>query len=154
MSLLFTAPRLDVASMIVLFPSTVKIRSLLKLTTDLIDICYDHRAGTSNILANESIDFEQISDQFAELRDLLEKLFKAATTNASHQLGIGPSVDLVNGILSRCRNEINELETVLKRESGRKRIQGPSSSFNPQVMLTDLASSTTALRDAMQVNQR
>ena len=65
-------------SHIVLF--TVQIRSLLKSTNDLIDICYDCRSGTRDTLAKESVDFEQASDHLVELRNNLEKLFKAAVT--------------------------------------------------------------------------
>ena len=68
-------------SHIVLF--TVQIRSLLKITNDLIDICYesyDCRSGTGGTLAEESVELEQASDQLVELRNNLEKLFKAAVT--------------------------------------------------------------------------
>ena len=145
-------------SHIVLF--TVQIRSLLKITNDLIDICYDSydcRGGTRGILAEESVDFEQASDQLVELRNNLEKLFKAAATNSAHSLGIGASVGsvgVVNGLLSRCKDKISKMEAMLKQISGRKRIKEPSPSINPQAILTGLASSTNALRGIAEGNFR
>lgn len=146
--------RLELTRINVLFSIIVNIRSLLKLTTDLIDICYDCRSGMRDIPDDDPFDFEQASDQLIELRDVLEKLFKAAKTNDTRSPGIGLSVDVVNGILPKCRDEIKEMETALKQESGRKRIKGPSPSFNPQLILTKLASSTTALRSGMAANER
>ena len=137
-------------SHIVLF--TVQIRSLLKSTNDLIDICYDCRSGTRDTLAKESVDFEQASDHLVELHNNLEKLFKAAVTNSAHSLGIGTSVGVVNGLLSRSKDEISKMETMLKQISGRKRIKEPSPSFNPQAILTGLALSTNALRGIVEGN--
>ena len=136
---------------------TVQIRSLLKITNDLIDLCYeshDCRSDMRDTLSDESIDFEQASDHLVELRDILEKLRKAAKTNSPHSLDIGPSLYVVNGLLLKCKNEISEMETVLKLESGRKRIRGSSSSFDPQAILTGLALSTTALRGVVEENLR
>ena len=102
---------------------TVQIRSLVKITSDLINLCFeshDCRSDMRDTLFDESIDFEQASDHLVELRDILEKLRKSATTNNSHSLGIGPSLDVVKGLLLKCKNEISEMETVLKLESGRK----------------------------------
>ena len=140
-------------SHIVLF--TVQIRSLLKITNDLINICYesyDCRSGTRGTLAEESVDFEQASDQLVELRNNLEKLFKAAATNSAHSLGIGTSVGVVNGLLSRCKEEIGKMEKMLKQISGQKTIKEPS--FSPQATLTGLVSSTSALRRIMEGNFR
>ena len=132
------------ANYVVLF--TVQIRSLLKITNDLIDICYDSydgRSGTSDTLAKESVDFMQASGRLVELRSNLDNLFGAAATNGTHSLGIGNSVDVV---LSRCEDDVNKMETMLKQKSGRKRVKGPSSSFNQEAILNGLASSTNALR--------
>ena len=124
---------------------TVQIRLLLKITNDLIDICYE-----SHDCHNE-MRFKQAADELVELRDILEKLRRAVATNGDHQVGIRPSVDVVNGLLSKCRDEINQIETML---SGRKRIKGPSSSFDLQATLTGLASSTTALKGILEENLR
>ena len=135
------------ANYVVLF--TVQIRSLLKITNDLIDICYDSydgRSGTSDTLAKESVDFMQASGQLVELRSNLDNLFGAAVTNGTHSLGIGNSVDAVIELLSRCEDDVNKMETMLKQKSGRKRVKGPSSSFNQEAILNGLASSTNALR--------
>ena len=136
-----------VLNYIVLF--TVQIRSLLKITNDLIDICYesyDSRSGASGTLTKESVDFMQASGQLVELRSNLDNLFGAAATNGTHSLGIGNSVDVVIELLSRCKDDVNKMETMLKQKSGRKRVKGPSSSFNQEAILNGLASSTNALR--------
>ena len=128
---------------------TVQILSLLKITNDLINTCYesyDGRSGTNDALAEESVDFRRASGQLVELRNTLDNLFEAATTNGAHSLGIGISVDVVIGLLSRCKDEIDKMETMLKEKSGRKRIEGPSSSFNQEAILTDIASSANELR--------
>ena len=134
---------------------TVQIRSLLKLTTDLLDICRDHETETRDFLTNESINVGQADDQLVKLRDVLEKLFKAAKTNGARPLlGIVPSVDVLNKLLSTCRNNINQVETALKQQSSQKRIKGPSPSSNPQEILTRLASSVVDLGRVMEGNQR
>ena len=40
-----------------------------------------------SLLSDESIDFEQASDRLVELRDILEELREAVTTNNRHSLG-------------------------------------------------------------------
>ena len=120
-----------------------KIQSLLKTTSGLIDICYE----CSGTLVDESIDLERVSDQLFELLSILKELFKAAKANTLDSLDIGLSVDVV---LSRCKDEISEVDVILKRKSGRKRIEGSSSSFGPPVNLTNLASSITTLRKAVE----
>lgn len=104
--------------------------------------------------ADESMDSEQASDRFVELREVLEKVFKAATTSGVQLLGARLSVDVVDGLLSRCKDEIRKMETALKQESGRKRMRGPSPSLNPELTLNGLASCTVALRNTMDANQR
>ena len=141
------------ANYVVLF--TVQIRSLLKITNDLIDICYDSYdgcSGTSDTFAKESVDFRQASGRLVELRNILDSLFEAAATNGAHSLSIGNSVDVVIELLSRCKGEINKMETMLKQESGQKRIKGPSSSFDQEAILTGLASSTNALKAVTEGN--
>lgn len=96
----------------------------------------------------------QAFEQLVELRDVLEMLFKAAATNDPRSLGTGLSVDAVNGLLSRCKNEISEIETALKQEIDRTRIKGSLSSFNPQVIPSGFASTITALRGVVAENQR
>ena len=123
-----------------------QIRSLLKLTTDLLDICYDCEIETRKTPTDESIDLGQISNQLVELRNALETLFEAAKTNGAHPPGIVPSVDVLYKLLSTCRNNINQVETALKQQSSRKRIKGPSSSSSPQEILTNLASSAVDLK--------
>ena len=138
---------------IVLF--TAQIRSLLKITNDLIDICYesyDGRSGANDTLTKESVDFMQASGQLVELRSNLDNLFGAAATNGTHSLGIGNSVDVVIELLSRCKDDVNKMETMLKQKSGRKRVRRPSSSFDQEAILTGLASSTNALKEAMEGN--
>ena len=127
----------------------VQILSLLKITNDLIDICYesyDARNGTNDTLAEESVDFRQASSQLVELRNNLDSLFEAATTNSAYPLGIGISVDVVIGLLSRCKDDINKMETMLKQKSDRKRIKGLSLSFDQEAILTSLASGTNTLK--------
>ena len=134
---------------------TVKIRSLLKITNDLINTCYesyDGRSGTNDTLAEESVDFRQASGQLLKLRNILDSLFDAAATNGAHSLGIGISVDVANKLLSRCKDDINKMESMLKQKSGRKRIKGPSSSFNQEAILTALASNTNALKAVVEGN--
>lgn len=123
------------------FLFTDKIQSLLNITADLIKICFD----CNYTLADESIDLEQVSDQLVELLRIL-KPFKAAAANS---LGNGLSADVVDGLLSRCKSEMSRMETMLKRKSGRKRIEGSSSSFDPQT-ITSLVSSITALREVVE----
>ena len=120
-----------------------KIQSLLKTTTGLIDICYEC-SGMGYTLADESIDLEQVSDQLVELLSVLKELFKAVKANTPDSLDIGVSVDVV---LSRCKDEISEVDVMLKRKSGRKRIEG---SFDSPVNLTNLASSITTLRKVVE----
>ena len=131
----------------------VQILSLLKITNDLIDICYesyDARNGTNDTLTEESVDFRQASSQLVELRNNLDSLFEAATTNSAYPLGIGNSIDVVIELLSRCEDDVNKMETMLKQKSGRKRVKGPSSSFNQEAILNGLASSTNALRTVVE----
>lgn len=121
---------------IILF--TEQILSLLKITNDLIHIYFE----SYDTLAEES------SDELIKLRNNLENLFKVAATNGAYSLGIGISVD---GLLSRYKDEINEMETVLKQKS-LERNKGQSSSSNPQPILTGLASSTNAPRGVVEEN--
>ena len=131
----------------------MQIRLLLKITNDIIDICYESHDCHNEMrdTLTESIDFEQAADELVELRDILEKLRRAVAANGDHPVGIRSSVDVVDGLLSKCRDEISQIETML---SGRKRIKGPSSSFDPQATLTGLASSTTALKGILEENLR
>ena len=128
---------------IVLF--TVQIRSLLKITNDLIDTCYDGRSRTKDTLAEQSVDFRQASRQLKKFRGSLENLFDATETNGAHSLSIGTSVDVVIGLLSRCKEQINKMETMLKQKE-------PLSSFNQDAILTGLDSSTNALRAVAEGN--
>ena len=136
---------------IVLF--TAQIRSLLKITNDLIDICYesyDGRSGANDTLTKESVDFMQASGQLVELRSNLENLFKIAATNGAHSLGIGISVD---ELLSRYKDEISEMETMLKQKS-LERIKGQSSSLNSQAVPTSPAPSTNTPKGVVEENFR
>ena len=128
---------------IVLF--TVQIRSLLKITNDLIDTCYDGCSRTKDTLAEQSVDFRQASRQLKKFRGSLENLFDATETNGAHSLSIGTSVDVVIGLLSRCKEQINKMETMLKQKE-------PLSSFNQDAILTGLDSSTNALRAVAEGN--
>ena len=128
---------------IVLF--TVQIRSLLKITNDLIDTCYDGRSRTKDTLAEQSVDFRQASRQLKKFRGSLENLFDATETNGAHSLSIWTSVDVVIGLLSRCKEQINKMETMLKQKE-------PLSSFNQDAILTGLDSSTNALRAVAEGN--
>ena len=128
---------------IVLF--TVQIRSLLKITNDLIDTCYDGCSRTKDTLAEQSVDFRQASRQLKKFRGSLENLFDATETNGAHSLSIWTSVDVVIGLLSRCKEQINKMETMLKQKE-------PLSSFNQDAILTGLDSSTNALRAVAEGN--
>ena len=128
---------------IVLF--TVQIRSLLKITNDLIDTCYDGCSRTKDTLAEQSVDFRQASRQLKKFRGSLENLFDATETNGAHSLSIWTSVDVVIGLLSRCKEQINKMETMLKQKE-------LLSSFNQDAILTGLDSSTNALRAVAEGN--
>ena len=121
---------------IVLFK--VQILSLLKIVNDLINICYE----SYNTLAEES------SDQLVKLRSNLENLFKVAATNGAYSLGIEISID---ELLSKYKDEMSEMETVLEQKS-LERIKGQSSFSNPQAILTGLASGTNAPRGVVEEN--
>ena len=123
---------------IVLF--TAQIRSLLKITNDLIDTCYE----SYDALA------EEFSDKLVKLRSNLDNLFKVAATNGAHSLGIGISVD---ELLSRYKDEISEMETMLKQKS-LERIKGQSSSLNSQAVPTSPAPSTNAPNGVVEENFR
>lgn len=124
-------------------------RLLLKQTTDLIDICYDCRSGMRTKPESEDLNIEQTTDQLCNLRDVLERLFKASTDGALLE-----GTDLIHGIISRAKNQLSEVEAALKQESGRKRIRGPLLSFNSAGALTNLGSSTKSLRGALDTIQR
>lgn len=132
------------------------IRALLRLNSNVIDLCYDCRSGLRDAPPNGDLDIDTITDQLRELRDVLENLFKSATTpvgttgSTSPALKLlNPSALVINELLSRCRNEMSEMETALKQESGRKRVRGPSSSLGSEVILGNLAVNTTALKGLM-----
>ena len=108
---------------IVLF--TGQIRSLLKITNDLIDTYYESYDALP----------EEFFDQLVKLRSDLQNLFKVAATNGAHSLGIGISVD---ELLSRYKDEISEMETMLKQKS-LERIKGQSSSLKSQAIPTSPA---------------
>ena len=122
---------------IVLF--TAQIRSLLKITNDLIDTCYE----SYDTLAEES-------DKLVKLSSNLQNLFKVAAINSAHSLGIGISVD---ELLSRYKDEISEMETMLKQKS-LERIKGQSSSLNSQAIPTSPAPSTNAPKGVVEENFR
>ena len=124
-------------SHIVLF--TAQIRSLLKITNDLIDTCYE----SYDTLAEES-------DKLVKLSSNLQNLFKVAATNGAHSLGIGISVD---ELLSRYKDEISEMETMLKQKS-LERIKGQSSSLNSQAVPTSPAPSTNTPKGVVEENFR
>lgn len=138
---------------------SVTIRVLLRLNAKIIDICYDCRRGLRNAPSHGDLDIDTITDQLRELRDVLENLFKAATTpvgtgSTSPALtSLEPSELVVNELLSRCKNEMSKMETALKRESGRNTVRRPPSSLGSEVILGNLAMSTTALRGLMGENR-
>ena len=132
--------------------SIVEIRTLQTLTTGLSEICHEIRYRQKDVPAEDSIDYQQVSDQLTALGDVLGKLFNAAMANDSQSLGIDISAD-VNGHLARCREKLNEMEGVLKRDSGRKKIKGPASSGSP-IVLIDLAPNIAALRESIVVFHR
>lgn len=127
----------------------MNIRLLLKQTNDLIEICYDCHVGMRNISGSEDFDIEQATDHLSRLRDVLEKLFKAATSG-----GRSLGSDLTHGLLSIVKEQISEMEKALNQESGRKRIKGISSSFDLDVILRGLASSTATLSGVVEANGR
>lgn len=118
------------------------IRALLRLISNVIDICHDYRCGLRNV-PNETLDIDTITDRLCDLRDILESLFKSLTIPA-HAAGFTSLV--VNELLSRCRNEIVEMETTLNQESGRGNVTRLSSAPGLEVILGRLALSTTALK--------
>lgn len=92
----------------------------------------------------------------------MEDLFEAATTTkggptASASLALTtlePSNPEINELLSRCRKDMSRLEAKLKQYSGQKKIRGPPPSTGLEVVLRDLALSTTALKDVTAGDRR
>lgn len=129
----------------------------MRLNANIIDVCHDCRDGLRNAPANGDLDIETITDQLCELRDVLENMFKAATTPVgAASLALtsrDPSALVVNELLSRCQKDMSEMQIALKQEIGRERTRSPSSSLDSEVILGNLTMSTTALRDLMDGNQ-
>lgn len=119
---------------------TANIRAFLQLTTNVIDTCYDCRSGVKNTDVIEHLDLEQITDELRELRDVLEGLFKTAVASIT----LKPSAD-ISELLSNCRADISRLRGVLQQDAD----TGSGSSFDQQMVLSNLAVNVTALRGVM-----
>lgn len=115
----------------------------MRLTTDLVDV-YDNSRG--ELRTEEHIDIDQTTDQLSGLLDVLEKLLKAVT-DPMEPTTLAPATDEINGLLTKCKQDIGELETAIKRQSGWQSMKGQSSTWSSEMILSNLASSTTALRD-------
>lgn len=125
----------------------------MRSTTNLIDICYDCRSGIRNTAALGHLDVDGTTDQLLGLRTALDELFRAVTTRATGASSaasttLESSEDAIDGLLVKCRNEVNELESALVKESGRKVLSG-SSSLSAKAILGNLALSTSALRSVI-----
>lgn len=124
-----------------LFLFTVEIRTLLRLTTNLIDICYDCRSGVRSISEDKSLDIDRATTQLRELRDVLENLFDSwlatkpkSLTRAAHEL------------LLRYKNEMSGLEATLMQGNGRETARELPSSLGSEVIM-NLTLINKALRD-------
>lgn len=123
----------------------------MRLTSILIDICYDCRCGIRSLPANGHLDIDGTTDQLLGLRNVLDDLFRAATTRAA---GVNPvavttlesSGNAISGLLVKCKNEVDELESALEQENNRKASNGPPWSLNMETVLSNLTLSTCALR--------
>lgn len=137
--------------LIIGFLFTVTIRGLLRLTTKTLDICYDCRSGLKDAPAHQHVIIERTTDHLCDLRDVLEKLFKATTaasTAGADSPAIFPSLNVVNELFSKCEMRIMSLEGVLEQgalDLG-KGLQTTSSSPNLGVIFDELALSTIDLK--------
>lgn len=125
----------------------VDIRSLLRLTSNVIDICYDYRSGLRSAPAIEDSDIDRVTNQLHGVRDTLENLFRAATTQGTGSSSLAlatlePAGSDVSGLLSSCRSEMHRLEDVLQQETGLR-------SLNSGMVMSTLAGVVTALRSAI-----
>lgn len=129
----------------------------MRLATNLIDICYDCRSGIRDTPGQGHLDIDGITDQLLGLRNLLDDLFRAATTAGVKSLAamtLESSGNAIDGLLVKCREEVNELEFALTQADGREWCGGPSSSFNSEGILSRLALSTSALRGVIDGGQQ
>lgn len=98
-------------------------------------------------------DIDRTTDQLSELRDALEKIFKATTTPrpsgaASLPSAVQDSENTVHEILTNCRIEINKLVDMLR--AGTDRFSSPGLG----VVLSGLARIAIALRGVMEVEPK
>lgn len=134
----------------------------MRLTTNLIEICYDCSSGTRSTPADEKLDINGITDQLVGLRNALEELFRAANTVQTARLDSldmttpESSEHVICALLVKCRNEINEIRVVLNQESERKGVKEPqpSNQSSLRVALGNLVMSTTSLRAVIDGGRR
>lgn len=125
---------------------TVEIRGLLRLTTNLIDICYDYLSGVRSTSNDEGLDMARVTDELRELRAVLENLFSVSLATKPESF-----TRVANELLLRCDNEMSGMKAALKHESGRDREQLPSSPSSE--VIGNLTLITTALRDLIGEDQ-
>lgn len=136
------------------------IRALLRLNANVIEICYDHRGGLGNAPVDGGLDIDTITNQLRELRDVLENLYISVTpigAVGSTSLALpplGPSEPMINELLSKCKEEMGEMEAALKRESGGRRGRVTNSSQGYEAILGNLSMSITDLKSLMGGNKK
>lgn len=119
---------------------------------NLIDICYDCRSGIRGTPAIGHLDIDRTVDQFLGLRNVLEDLFRAATTpqatraNSMAVASLMSPQDTIGGLLIKCRNEVDELESALDSEQVESGNKGNERPFSLETTLSNLALSIGALR--------
>lgn len=119
--------------------------SFLRLVTTLVDICNDPRREWAT---NEHLDTKRASDQLFGLQDvwILKKLLKAVT-NPLELTTLAPSIGGVDGLSTKGKHAMGELEAALKQDIAQQKIKGQPSTVSSEKILSNLAPSTTRLRN-------
>ena len=133
------------------------IRALLRLNANVIEICYDCRGALGNAPVDGGFDVDMVTNQLRELRDVLENLYISVTpigAVGSTSRPLGPSEPMINELLSKCREEMGEIEAALKQENSGRRGRGANSSQGYEAILGNLSMSATDLKSLMGGNKK
>ncbi|KAK5705823.1 hypothetical protein LTR17_021334 [Elasticomyces elasticus] len=95
---------------------TASVIAVIQITSKVVSLCYDYRAG----LKNGPKEIKQFTDEIVSFRDSLESISKLveAEDEASTQLSTISLFTKADGILFTCQSEMTELENDLKPASG------------------------------------
>jgi hypothetical protein len=95
---------------------TASIIAVIQVTSKVVSLCYDYRAG----LKNAPKEIKQFTDEIVSFRDSLESILKLveAEDEASTQLSTLKLFTKADGILLTCKSEMTELENDLKPATG------------------------------------